>query len=95
MIIGLLSAMDRTATVYIARGEFQRAEILQRASQHPGKGVQSHFSTGLLAVIQGKFQEGRNALVQILAGETKNARGILIIYLSSCLVNTKQKFIAR
>lgn len=68
MIIGLLSAMDRTATVYIARGEFQRAEILQRASRHPGKGVQSHFSTGLLAVIQGKFQEGRNALVRTDTG---------------------------
>lgn len=85
MIVGLSSVMDRTATVYIARGEFQRAEILQRASQDPGKGVQSHFSTGLLAVIQRRFQEGRNALVQILAGETKNARGILILYLASYL----------
>ena len=68
-------AMDRTASVYIAQGEFQRAEILlQRASQRrvavgaPLSTVDAQYllSTGVLAVTQGRFEEGLIILSGIL-----------------------------
>ena len=73
--LGLPWAMDRTASVYIAQGEFQRAEILlQRASQRrvavgaPLSTVDAQYllSTGVLAVTQGRFEEGLIILSEIL-----------------------------
>ena len=74
--LGLPWAMDRTASVYIARGELQRAEILlQRATQHrrtyvgaphPGRDAQYLFCTGVLAALQGRFEEGRKILLDIV-----------------------------
>ena len=76
--IGLPWAMDRTAPVYIARGEFQRAEILlQRATQSKTavgaplvtKDPHHLLCTGVLAVLQGRFEEGMKRLLEIVPGE--------------------------
>ena len=77
VLIGLAWAMDRTAFVYIARGELQRAEILlQRATQRrmttgaPFSMVDAQhlLSTGVLAVTQGRFEEGLTILSELLLG---------------------------
>ena len=77
LLIGLAWAMDRTAFVYIARGELQRAELLlQRAAQRrmitgaPFSMVDAlHLiSTGVLAVMQGRFKEGQTILSELLLG---------------------------
>ena len=76
--LGLPWAMDRTASVYIARGELQRAEILlQRATQRrtaigaqlPKKDAQYLLSTGVVAALQGRFEEGRKILAERVSGE--------------------------
>ena len=73
--VGLQWSMDLTASVYIARGELQRAEILlQKASQRrvavgaPLSTVDARYllSTGVLAALQGRFEEGLNILSEIL-----------------------------
>ena len=76
--LGLPWAMDRTASVYIAQGEFQRADILlQRASQRrvavgvplPKKDAQYLLSTGVLAALQGRFEEGKKFLAERVSGD--------------------------
>lgn len=76
--IGLPWAMDRTAPVYIAQGEFQKAEILlQRATQSKTavgaplvtKDAHHLLCTGVLAVLQGRFDEGMKNLLKIVPGE--------------------------
>ena len=75
VLLDLQWAMDRTASVYIARGELQRAEILlQKASQRrvaegaPLSTVDAQYllSMGVLAVMQGRFEEGLIILSEIL-----------------------------
>ena len=70
-------AVDETASVYIARGELQRAEILlrQRATLRRtvfiGRPVHETYllATGVLAIMQGRFEEGRNTLEELVPGE--------------------------
>ena len=81
-------AMDRTAPVYIAQGDLQKARILmQRAAQRKNgsgaslvtKDAQNLLSTGMLAVMQGRFEEGRKILVEIVSGENQtHLRGTYI-----------------
>ena len=81
-------AMDRTAPVYITQGDLHKATILlQRATQRKNatgaslvtKDAQNLLSTGILAVMQGRFEEGRKILVQIVSGENKTRlRGMYI-----------------
>ena len=82
-------AMDRTAPVYIAQGDLQKARILmQRAAQRKNgsgaslvtKDAQNLlFFTGMLAVMQGRFEEGRKILVEIVSGENQtHLRGTYI-----------------
>ena len=70
--------MDRTAPVYIARGELQRAEtLLKKANQSKTavgaplvmKDAHHLFSTGVLAVLQGRFEEGMENLLKIVSRE--------------------------
>ena len=72
LTIGLPWAMDRTAPVYIARGELQRAEaLLKKANQSKTavgaplvmKDAHHLLSTGVLAVLQGRFEEGMENLL--------------------------------
>ena len=70
--------MDRTAPVYIARGELQRAEtLLKKANQSKTavgaplvmKDAHHLLSTGVLALLQGRFEEGMENLLEIVSRE--------------------------
>ena len=70
--------MDSTALVYIAQGELQKAEdLLHKATQRrtaigaplPKKDAEHLLSTGVLAALQGQFDEGRSILVEKVPGE--------------------------
>ena len=70
--------MDRTAPVYIARGELQRAEtLLKKANQSKTavraplvmKDAHHLLSTGVLAVLQGRLEEGMKNLLEIVSRE--------------------------
>ena len=76
--------MDRTASVYIARGELQRAEILlQRATLRrtaigaplPKKDAQYLLSTGVLAALQGRFKEGKILTERVSGEDQAHLRG--------------------
>ena len=76
-LLGIPLDMDRTAFVYIARGELQRAEIfLQRATQRrtaigAWRDALNLLSTSVLAVMQGRFEEGQSILEELVPGEDK------------------------